>query len=349
MLFRSFSSLTSPLDFADASKFQLSTFWWGGGAYASRANVEDTVSTVRASLGRDLELGIVDRFDAGVIYSRRKKEIQDAGFDYALANGSDCNMVFCAPLPSGSPSTVSLGASHSGHLLYFDMMSMLGSGAYMRSPSAGRDLRWNWSVEEHNATAFAKLGFEFDALIPWHGNVGAQMIYSRQESGGLYQDANGDQNPVNGDDNYSNLLPSVMLIGDLDDATKLRIGFAQSVARPEMEAMRAGIDASVSATDHLWSGSGGNPKLRPWRSYDADISLEHYFGIRSYVALAGFYKDFQSAIVTKDVVFDFAGYTNPSGVVPVSDLGTLDTPTNVRGGWVRGVELSGTQIGRAHV
>ena len=70
--------------------------------------------------------------------------------------------------------------------------------------------------------------------------------------------------------------------------------------------------------------------------------LEHYFGIRSYVALAGFYKDFQSAIVTKDVVFDFAGYTNPSGVVPVSDLGTLDTPTNVRGGWVRGVELSGT-------
>ena len=126
------------------------------------------------------------------------------------------------------------------------------------------------------------------------------------------------------------------------DLTKLRIGFAQSVARPEMEAMRAGIDASVSATDHLWSGSGGNPKLRPWRSYDADISLEHYFGIRSYVALAGFYKDFQSAIVTKDVVFDFAGYTNPSGVVPVSDLGTLDTPTNVRGGWVRGVELSGT-------
>ena len=148
--FDNFGSLTSPLDFSDASRFWLSTFWWGGGAYSTTAHVRDEVSTARVSLGRDLDAWIFDRLDAGIVYSDRRKSLHQQGSDYALAHGEDCIMIACAPIPASMLSSpVSLGFAKLGHLAYFNVMNALDGGSeYVRSPDSGRDLAWNWDVNE---------------------------------------------------------------------------------------------------------------------------------------------------------------------------------------------------------
>ncbi len=41
-----------------------------------------------------------------------------------------------------------------------------------------------------------------------------------------------------------------------------------------------------------WEGSGGNPKLKPYRANAFDISYEKYFGTKGYVSVAAFHKIF---------------------------------------------------------
>ena len=96
----------------------------------------------------------------------------------------------------------------------------------------------------------------------------------------------------------------------------------------------------------MWNGSGGNPKLEPWRANSFDLSLEHYMGKGSYVSAAYFYKKLKSYIYNQQREFNYAGFPNSSAVIPLQDIGTINQPANGQGGYVRGVELTGSlQLG----
>jgi len=126
----------------------------------------------------------------------------------------------------------------------------------------------------------------------------------------------------------------------------VRTGLARVMARPRMEDMRAGFDQPrIDATTLRWGGSGGNPGLQPWRAESFDLSVEHYLGKRSYLAAAVFRKRLKTFIYTKDIAFDFTGFPNSSGLTAVSPIGTLSAPANGNGGYIEGLELSGTLEG----
>jgi iron complex outermembrane receptor protein len=128
--------------------------------------------------------------------------------------------------------------------------------------------------------------------------------------------------------------------------TMLRMGLARVLARPNMEDMRAGISGVNRAKTGagLWSANGGNPELEPWRADALDLSLEKYFGKRTYISLAGFYKDLKSTVYKQNVPHDFTGLPDPCKAADcppiVSYQGSVNAPANGDGGWVRGTEFT---------
>jgi iron complex outermembrane receptor protein len=116
-----------------------------------------------------------------------------------------------------------------------------------------------------------------------------------------------------------------------------------------MDQLRAslnwGFDTSkVDETDinnSPWSGSGGNPELRPWIANAFDLSFEKYLddGI-GYVAIAAFYKDLDTWVNDAPEVYDFSGF--PTGEYdPVLNEGLVTIPQNQGGGSIYGFELAG--------
>jgi iron complex outermembrane receptor protein len=345
--FSHFGSLATPFNFGNASNFQLSSAWWGGGAYVAVADVSDQMKSMRISGKRDLDWGVIDRVNAGVIYSERTKNMGYVGTNYDLTDTTECNVGVCTAIPAGIiQSPVNLGFIGIPGMASFDVMNAVHSGAYVASLSDAKSPSWNWGVNEKVVTGFAKFNFDIDTRIPVHGNFGVQVVNANQHANGLYDDNNGTLTPTSGGKNYTDVLPSLNLVGDVARNTYLRLGLAKLVARPNLADMRAGLSASVSQTDRMWYGSGGNPQLEPWRANAYDLSFEKYLDKDTYFAIAAFQKKVTSGIITSDVQYDFSNYTNPTAIQPVSNMGTMTTPVNTQGGSIHGVELSGSLGGR---
>jgi iron complex outermembrane recepter protein len=192
-------------------------------------------------------------------------------------------------------------------------------------------------------TGYAKIGLRFDTHFPLHGNLGVQVVRADQTSNGQAWD--GTQSvAITGGKEYTDVLPSLNLILDLPRDTFVRLGIAKTLARPNVEDMRAGFSGiGVGTTPpYEWSASGGNPGLEPWRADAYDISIEKYFGKRSYVSAAYFYKDLKNFVYSQQIDYDFTGFPVPDGTVnlPESNVGTLTTMANGDAGLIAGVELS---------
>jgi len=346
--FGSFGQFSSPLNFDNPALFSLSTYWGGGGGYESVVAVTDETKSGRATLHHGSFGKFLTGLDLGVIYAQRSKSLADIGTNYALTNGTPCILGSCAPVPVSMLNGMSsLGFTGAGNVMSTDIIADIAhSGQYAATPGSSMNQAYNWQVTEKVLTGFLKFSFFSHALIDWKATLGTQIVHVDQASTGTRLDANGNSLPGSGRSTYTNLLPSLMLDGDLGNRTQLRFGVSRNVARPSMSDMAANITASVSPSTTgatagaSWSGSGGNPGLKPWESTDFDVSLEKYLNHGTYVAVALFDKAVTRAILTESVAYNFAGYVNPTGLIPSSTIGTLTTPTNVSGGYVRGIELS---------
>jgi len=143
------------------------------------------------------------------------------------------------------------------------------------------------------------------------------------------------------------------------------------MARPRMDDMRANLVPSYNGgvchdrqpplqpcgpgvTVNPWSANGGNPKLEPWRAKELDIGYEWYGGKASYFSVHGFYMWLDNYIFNQSIPVDFTGLTPPPSElakippgVAIDPIGALTAPANGKGGWIRGVEVSGAfEFGR---
>jgi iron complex outermembrane receptor protein len=330
--------LTPSIDFASNADVVLSDpAGWGRDGRSQFPVVKDELKSARISLARGFE-SVFSSLEVGANYSDRTKDMNRTEVYYLLKNGR-------APvaLPSNaliSPTSLEFGGIP-GSVIGFDFPSVLAT-YYDVDPAAldqapGRI----WNVNEKVTTGYARLGLHFETHFPLHGNLGVQVIRAEQESTGQAWD--GTQSvPITDGKTYTDVLPSLNLIMDLPSDTYLRLGVAKTLARPNVEDMRAGFSGiTVSDTPpRLWSASGGNPGLEPWRANAYDLSIEKYFDKRSYVSLAYFYKDLKNFVYTQDIDFDFTGFPNPTPNVPESNTGTLSAPANGHAGLIAGFELA---------
>jgi TonB-dependent receptor len=212
-----------------------------------------------------------------------------------------------------------------------------------------------WTVNEKITSAWFKANIDTDwGNTPVRGNFGVQVQRVDQSSNSFYWDglqpAGQNRIPFEDGKTYTDVLPSMNLAFSLSDATQLRVALARQVARPRLDQLRSSLEfglSNLSNTDpdalHEPGGSGGNPRLDPWKADAFDMSLEHYFeGHKGYVAGAVFYKKLRTYIYTQSLPYDFSEFIAnlPDPSLATTNIGQFTAPYNGNGGRMSGFELS---------
>lgn len=318
---------------------------------------KDTIKAIRLQISHPVGW-IFSTFDLGVDYSDRKKtKSADVYFAWLNGNGSDAatyDHTMGVPVNGAYlHGPTDLGYGGLGGILNYNVLAALSNQFYLTQRNGQSDWSRNYSIEEKVPVGYVKFNID-TALgdVPLRGNVGVQFVHTDQSSD-AYQ-TNGDSlvGTLTGGTTYNNVLPSLNLIADLGDRQYLRFGFAKTMARGRIDDEKVASSAGVSevtsgpaAGQVLWSGSGGNPQLKPYVAVGVDLSWEKYFGQSSYVAAAVFGKNLLNYIYNKTVLdfnFEQAGYINDNPTLtPTSPIGSFTRPENGTGGKMQGLELSG--------
>ncbi|WP_108470476.1 TonB-dependent receptor [Rhodanobacter thiooxydans] len=320
---------------------------------------KDTIKAVRLEVSHPLGW-IFSSMNLGVNYSDRTKTKQaDVQFAWLNGNGSTRDTYdnhFSAPVNPGFLwAPTSLGYGGIPGILSYDVLGALANQFYLTERNGQGDWSRNYTVEEKVPVAYAKFNIETTlGNVPLTGNVGVQFVRTDQSSTALQTNGDTLVGSINDGAKYNNVLPSLNLVAHLTDRQYLRFGFAKTMARGRIDDEKVATSAGLSkvqdgpaAGQVLWSGSGGNPKLKPYVAVGTDLSYEFYFGKSSYFAAAVFNKNLLNYIYNQTTLdYDFSHYTNNDPTLtPTSNIGSFTRPANGTGGKMQGLELSGALEG----
>jgi TonB-dependent receptor len=320
---------------------------------------KDTIKAVRLEVSHPLGW-IFSSMNLGVNYSDRTKTKQaDVQFAWLNGNGSTQGTYdnhFSAPVnPAFLRAPTSLGYGGIPGILSYDVLGALANQFYLTERNGQGDWSRNYTVEEKVPVAYAKFNIETTlGSVPLTGNVGVQFVRTDQSSTALQTNGDTLVGSINDGTKYNNVLPSLNLVAHLTDRQYLRFGFAKTMARGRIDDEKVATSAGLSKAQNgpaagqvLWSGSGGNPKLKPYVAVGTDLSYEFYFGKSSYFAAAVFNKNLLNYIYNQTTLdYDFSHYTNNDPTLtPSSNIGSFTRPANGTGGKMQGLELSGALEG----
>jgi TonB-dependent receptor len=249
----------------------------------------------------------------------------------------------------------SLGYGGIPGILNYNVLAALQNQFYLTQRNGQGDWSRNYTVEEKVPVAYAKFNIETTlGGIPLRGNMGVQFVRTDQSSDALQTNGDTLVGRITDGAKYNNVLPSLNLVAQLTDRQILRFGLAKTMARGRIDDEKVATSADVAlvqsgpgAGQVLWSGSGGNPKLKPYVAVGTDLSYELYFGKSSYLAAAVFNKNLLNYIYNQTTLdYDFSHYTNDTPTLtPTSNIGSFTRPHNGTGGKMQGLELSGALEG----
>ena len=175
----------------------------------------------------------------------------------------------------------------------------------------------NVNVEEQTIAGYVQANFEGEISdYPVRGNFGVRVVNTTVDSIGLRGDfmsstdnsgtvtiaPTGDFTSVSGGNDYTEILPSVNLIVDLQDDVLLRAAVYRGLSRPDPADLGFGrsftVDSDENAPDSIEDFAGratatGNPFLEPLTSWNFDIAAEWYPNEDSILGLGFYYKSFQ--------------------------------------------------------
>jgi TonB-dependent receptor len=215
------------------------------------------------------------------------------------------------------------------------------------STAFGYLIQKTWRVDEKIGTYYAQLNLGASlGSVKLRGNIGLQLKDVDQSSTSNYFDnaaPAGQQVKVNHDGKkYTNVLPSANLVFDFPNDFVLRLSGAKQVARPRLDQLKSAFEFSIDSSTGLPSGSGGNPRLDPWKATAADISLEKYFANHAgYVAISAFHKKLDTYIFDQtNANYDFTSYLAGSPIPVITNIGRFSQPMNGEGGKLKGIEFT---------
>jgi iron complex outermembrane receptor protein len=352
-----YPNLSVPLNLADPSLVGFTDP--SGYGYNGRWEADEQTDTIKAvRLDVKHPLGwIFKSIDIGFDYSDRKK-VKSALVNFAYLNGNGCstskqpscatnpyNNALYAPINSGLlyPPT-SLSYVGVPGVVNYNVWGALGSQFYLVQDMGTNDYNRNYFVEEKVPLGYVKLDIDTNvAGVKLRGNVGVQFVHTTQSTTAQITDPDTGQpnGSVDASFSYNEVLPSLNLVGDFGNGYILRLGASKSMMRGRIDDEKAASSASVAATGPaIWSGSGGNPKLKPYIAIGQDLSFEKIFGKASYFSVALFNKNLTRYVFNQtNAAYDFTGYTS-STRQPISNIGTFSLPENGSGGKIQGYELT---------
>lgn len=224
---------------------------------------------------------------------------------------------------------------------------------------------WGWSAvdaysladinrqHERTQAAYAIGYFGSDDLkMPIDGNLGVRVVQTRTEADGYgqYPDASsytwgnlselyqGQYFANDGGTRYTNVLPSFNLRVKLTEDLQWRLAASKAVARPDMDKLTAytllALEVNSDAqTVTAYTGTGGNPNLKPMTANQLDTSLEWYFDSTDMVYLTAFYKQVKNYIANETRTEVYGGQE-----------WSVTRPYNVDSGTIKGAEFGYTQF-----
>jgi iron complex outermembrane recepter protein len=322
-------------------------------------DAQDEIKSLRLSAKRPLELlGVFSQVTGGVNYTQRDKSVEKNETRLVMPLDTNGQPIRDIPVRAVlAPHDMSWAGTSS--LIRLDIPYLVNSGA-LGTKVAEVQLKGNDAfVNEKITTAFVQLDIDAQvAGVPLRGNFGVQAVHSDQRSEGFQFLGLDNDNPDlsllirrKGGAKYSDVLPSLNLVAELKPDLIARFGLGMQTARPEINSLRAGgstprLNTNPGPDEGTWQVTYvGNPDLRPWKASAIDLSVEKYFGKRSYVSFAAFRKNLLSYVTSSEQPVDRTqtplppGYTPSPGVV-VQPLGGEIKPRNGSGGRVEGYELA---------
>ena len=324
--------------------------------------IKDEIKSMRLTVKRNLG-GAFSEVLGGVNYTQRDKNVSKNESRLLMFQDASGNYIRDIPTSAvGTPFDMSWAGIPS--LIRVDVPRLASSGALSLQPLFQQKVDNDSNVSEKVTTAYAQLNIDSQwSGIPIRGNVGLQAVHTQQQAAGWEyrgNNANPDINllfPRSGGTSYTDVLPSLNLVAEFPRGLIARFGLAKTIARPNIVDMRAGTSTpSVYPTREnpadptspergAWTTAySGNPELEPWRANSIDLSVEKYFGKRSYFALAAFRKNLLTYIYNQQTARDNSSFpvVLPPGITAdrVDRFGPVIKPMNGSGGLVEGVELS---------
>jgi iron complex outermembrane recepter protein len=212
----------------------------------------------------------------------------------------------------------------------------------------------NFSINEKTYGGYAVAKFGGDN---WRGNIGLRVVRTDQTSRGnqvfpsnpppdAIPNAFGSFVPIEVKRHYTDFLPSANLSFDLNRQLVLRFAAARTMARPDY----TDIVPRVTLNPGALTGSGGDPRVNPFRANQFDVSLEWYPDRETIVAAALYYKDIKSFIVNRTTLEVFPIETQTPNLTRCTPAGTgnpnlfncqfdINRRSNGPGGTNKGIEL----------
>ncbi|WP_440977099.1 TonB-dependent receptor [Pseudoxanthomonas winnipegensis] len=297
---------------------------WGIAGSDEPQALHDRIAALALDASRPLD-GAFNRLSFGARVSDRVKRNR-----HELANYSDYSQPISAYADLIHPLDIpglNVPPVYAGNV---DDIAERGFGGFAPSALAEQMLD-HWKVQERVKEAFAKANFSSNWLgVDVTGNVGVRVVGTHTRSDG-YDTVDGNTYaPSSASKDYTDVLPSATVNFLIADDKILRLSAAKVVARPPLDELRTGryLDNPATVSGQL-TGSGGNPRLDPFRATQLDLSYEWYFHKEALAAVAVYRKWVDSSI----------GYKTEHETIDGRDY-LISGPFNGGGGYIDGVELT---------
>jgi iron complex outermembrane recepter protein len=337
--------------------------------FLNKPSFKDDLKSLRANL--DGEFGgssIFKGWEVGANYSRRQKTSAFTSF-FLCPKGAGVNCTVASGTPTSAPvptaailsSTVTMAYLGVPKVLTLDPLYLYNNSLNSVFDNRPVSLVRDNTVTENIITGYAKLNLDGNvAEMPLRGNIGIQVVHSKQDSTGTISNFAGGKVsvlPASASASYTNILPSLSMSMEIQPNTFIKFGAAQTMVRARLDQIRVNQELNINSSlagagtkpaNSPFSSSGGNTALRPYKSTNIDLSFERYLPKGGYFAFAGFFKHLTDYVESNNSFeYDFVsalGLLSPADQLLVKTSGTtiglVTAPANAGGGDVMGFEAT---------
>ena len=298
--------------------------------------VRDAVDTTKAYtakfvVSRETEfLGGDAVLKAGFQFDQRTKTVDESSI--VLNNATQFATIGIPTSYNGfSLDTPFKGAIPLGYTFrYFDADKMRAASDAVRTNFTFTPALGNiYDVQEEVMAGYLMGTVRYD----WGSAVGGARIERVKNRGTAVATVGTVTGPVTAENTGTLVFPSMHLNFDVDTDKKLRIGFTSGAARADYDQLRP----NVVVDDSNQRISGGNPGVKPERSYGVDAYYEHYVQPQGYFMVGAFYKKVEDVLYTSRSTFG-SNALDSNGVD--RSAYAFSGITNGGSGSVRGVEAA---------
>ncbi|MXO65217.1 TonB-dependent receptor [Altericroceibacterium endophyticum] len=219
-----------------------------------------------------------------------------------------------------------------------DAESMVALTNKLIEAGAGEFNEQDYLADYYNVTEQILAGYAMGTIeFPW-GNLvaGARAEYIKNDGEAYGTVDDGDFELFNSGSDHFGVYPSAHLNWDITQDQKFRLSLNSGVARAGFEDRAPNF--SISDMDEVIGG--GNPFIKPERTYGVDVYYEYYLAPVGILSVGAFYKKVQDPIIGLTTIFGSKTFDNDE--YTRSEY-AFETNGNGNGGYYYGLELAYAQ------